>query len=175
MTPRRNEESLSHGVARFEFGYLDEIVAGVLAMLVSKSPYRAKKPGADVKTHYRDEHLVFINGVEVTEIPDTLPPNAVVVLVNLQPYSRKIEAGFSAQAPSGVYEQVARMARRQWGNTADISFGYDNFPGAGWKAGTRTVRKTIGNIVRGQVGKRTTSDHKSNDRFPTITIQALSS
>jgi len=147
------------GTIRFEFGYLAEIVQGILDMLVAKSPYREKAPDANVPTHYRDEHAIFVDGIEVTDAPNTLKSGQIVTLVNLQPYSRKIEKGFSLQAPSGVYEVVASEARRRWGNIADISFGYDVFPGAGPNQ-TDAVRKNK---------KRSHAD----DRFPTITIKAI--
>jgi hypothetical protein len=44
--------------------------------------------------------------------------------VNTQPYARKIERGHSKQAPNGVYETVAHLAARRFGNMARIRFGY---------------------------------------------------
>jgi hypothetical protein len=146
------------GVIRFEFGYLNGIVADVVGMLVTKSPVATKRPNARPPTHYRDEHAIFVNGAEVKELPTDLAPDATIVLVNLQPYSRKIERGFSAQAPSGVYQMVARMARQKWGRVASITFGYDIFPNAG------PSRK---NSVRGHAARA-----RRDDRFPTITIHA---
>lgn len=147
------------GVIRFEFGYTAEIIGGILEMLVGKSPYAAKRPNAKPPTHYRDEHAILVDGQEVTDPPMELTPDQIVTLVNLQPYSRKIERGFSVQAPNGVYEVVARAARQRWGNVADIEFGYDIFPGLGPNQ-TEAVRSNK-------------AKSRKDDRFPTITVRAL--
>jgi hypothetical protein len=44
--------------------------------------------------------------------------------VNTQPYARKIEKGLSPAAPDGVYEVVAALAKRRFGNIASIKFSY---------------------------------------------------
>lgn len=144
------------GVIRFDFSYLENVVRQIFWMLVTASPYRSKRPGADPATHYKDEHLVFVNDIEVDGLPDKLPAGAVVTIVNLQPYSRKIEAGHSLQAPSGVYEATAKLAKREFGKQAEIKFAYREFPG------------------QGPVGPKTrqggTATHRHDDRFPAITI-----
>lgn len=148
------------GVIRFEFSYGREIVAEIFNMLVMASPYAPKRPGADWPKPYKDCHAIFVNGAEVDDITD-IPADAVVTFVNLAPYSRKIERGLSMQAPSGVYQMVAQLARTKFGKVADISFGYDIFPHAGPKS---------------RAGRRSNVASKSrrDDRFPTITVKTLS-
>ena len=46
------------------------------------------------------------------------------MFLNAQSYARKIERGQSSQAPDGVYEAVAAMAARRFGNVARIRFGF---------------------------------------------------
>jgi hypothetical protein len=46
------------------------------------------------------------------------------VFINTQPYARKLEKGASSQAPDGVYQSVAVLASRRFGNIAKVRFGY---------------------------------------------------
>lgn len=147
-----------HGTIRFEFNYLDEVAKFIFETLVARSPYRGKQTGAKPPTHYRDEHRMFLDGLEIAAIPEPIPPGAELVFANMQPYSRKIERGFSAQAPSGVYEAVARLARSRFGNTADITFTYRDFPGQG----------PMGPSYR----KGTKSGRAADDRFPAILVRS---
>lgn len=151
------------GVVRFEFDYLREAVSEIYNMLIQASPYANKSPSADVKTHYKDENIIFVDGVETDDITN-ISASSVVVFANLQPYSRKIEGmgsrpPLSLQAPNGVYEQVARQARARFGNSANISFGFDIFPGAG---------PNKSSVVRTNRAKS-----RADDRFPTITVKAI--
>ena len=155
--------SLDHvkipGVIQFEFGYLTDIVQDVLDMLISISPFATKLPNAQPPTHYRDEHAVFIDGVEVTDVPTQLQPGSVVTIRNLQPYSTKIEHGLSLQAPNGVYEVVVGMAAQRWGNSALISFDYQDVP-----AGN-------GPEARAKDWSKTGATRRRYGPFPTITIR----
>jgi hypothetical protein len=44
--------------------------------------------------------------------------------INTVPYARKIERGSSRQAPDGVYQAVANLARRKFTKLAKITFSY---------------------------------------------------
>lgn len=145
-------------VVEFDFGYAGSVAAEILAMVVAASPFREKRQGANPDTHYRDQHRIFVDGSEVSALPDDLPASAVVVLVNTQPYARKIEGGLSMQAPDGVYEAVARLARDQFGGTVEIDFSYESISGAG--PGAPSARDTK-------------SKARTDDNFPAITIKAL--
>ena len=127
------------GVIRFEFSRVDAVAHFIFQTLIMRSPYRPKRPGARPPTHYRDEHLIFIDGREVEKLPERIGSFAEIVFVNIQPYARKIEGGprsrfrtrltdrrpgQSWQAPNGVYEATAALARRQYGNIAGIGFEY---------------------------------------------------
>ena len=127
------------GVIRFEFSRVDAVAHFIFQTLIMRSPYRPKRPGARPPTHYRDEHLIFIDGMEVEKLPERIGSFAEIVFVNIQPYARKIEGGprsrFRArltdrrpgqswQAPNGVYEATAALARRRFANIAGIGFEY---------------------------------------------------
>ena len=75
-------------------------------------------------------------------------------MLNAQPYARKIERGQSDQAPDGVYEGVATLAKRRFGNVAFVGFGYRSFPGGAvgkWAqtaSAARLVKKVRGGNPR---------------------------
>ena len=147
------------GVIRFEFGYLDYVVDSIWQLLVQQSPYRAKRDGANPPTHYRDEHLLMINGQEVTSPPQELGRNAEIAFVNIQPYARKIEKGFSGQAPNGVYQQVARLAHARFGNLVSVTYSWLQITGAG---------------PSGPASRHRTQRQKAqDDNFPAIIIKSL--
>lgn len=149
------------GTVRFEFSYLDEIVRAVLDMLVSASPFAPKRSNANPPTHYRDEHAVFLDGVEVTALPERIPPNSECVIANLQPYARKVEKGFGPNLLSahGTYEAVANLSKRRYGNMAKIIYTWRQFPGQG-PGGPKTR-------------KGGTATHEQDDNFPSIVIAPL--
>lgn len=154
------------GVIRFEFGYMREVVAEVFNMLVIASPYRDKSPSANVKTHYKDENLIFVNGVMTDDITN-LTSSDEVIFVNVQPYSRKIEGGpgrapISLQAPHGVYQAVANAAKRRFGNTANIQFNWVGVVGV-MAAYAGSSSKSVGETTRKKA-------NKSENRWPAITI-----
>ena len=78
------------------------------------------------------------------------------MFLNTQPYARKIEGDLSRepsskQAPEGVYEAVATLAQRRFGNVAMIRFSYRTpIDGAiaGGRMGDRSTRRTPAIIVR---------------------------
>lgn len=74
------------------------------------------------KTHrYIKSHRLMADGQQVDDIRKA-PQAARYVFVNVAPYARKIERGSSSQAPDGVYQAVAALARLRFGNIADIEF-----------------------------------------------------
>lgn len=99
----------------FEFELINDALAWIGKALVEGSPVKTGK--------FASSFLVLADGAIV-------PPGAPLPLaheytfVNSQPYARKIERGFSAQAPDGVFDVVAYLADRRFGNIVDIRFGY---------------------------------------------------
>jgi hypothetical protein len=86
---------------------------------------------------YRDNHLLLVNGEE-REAPVSVEPDDVVTFVNLLPYARRIEQGYSKkQAPDGVYEAAAAIVKARFGNIVDVRFGYGSFLGATASRDTR--------------------------------------
>jgi hypothetical protein len=108
----------------FEFELLDDVFAWIADMLVLNSPVgRGDDPRPGHPTLYASSHAFFADGQGV-DPSKPVPPASEYVFVNVQPYARKIERGLSMQAPSGVYEVVANLANRRFGNLVRIRFGY---------------------------------------------------
>lgn len=122
---RRNgalESVRPDGVVVAEFELLMDLFTWVGAQLVIASP---RKTG-----RYAQSHAFFVDGREV-QLSRSVPAGADYAFVNVQPYSRKIERGLSSQAPDGVYQAVASMAARRFGNIARAYFDYRAVAGGG--------------------------------------------
>jgi hypothetical protein len=104
-----------NGVVVVEFELLNDTLAWIADQLITHSPVVTGK--------YQKSHSLFADGIEI-EIGAVIPPAEEYVFINTQPYARKIELGSSSQAPQGVYQVVAVLARRRFGNIAKISFAY---------------------------------------------------
>jgi len=119
------------GTIRAEFQLVNEVLAWINTQLQMHSPVLTGR--------YAKTHELFADGVD-TENPNAAPPAEEYVFLNIQPYARKIERGLSPQAPDGVYEAVAVLAQRRFGNVAKIRFSYRTAIG--------------GEIIGGKVGDR---------------------
>jgi hypothetical protein len=126
-------------VILYEFHLLIEVLEWIDSILQMQSPVLTGR--------YQRSHQWFADG-EAFDITAGVPPAREYVVLNTQPYARKIEDGLSSQAPQGVYEVVAGMARRRFGNVAAIQFGFRSLPhGAigAWAqtAGARELARTV--------------------------------
>lgn len=140
---------LQHGVVDF-----------VWEMLVKHSPVLT---GA-----YRASHMLFVDGNAI-ERPDPARVAKEWVVISGVPYARKIERGSSDQAPDGVYEGVAALARGRFGNLARVSFSFRSLAGGG-----RT--KLEGWAARTKSGGRIRNDRRRAEwlrRQPAIVITML--
>lgn len=147
------------------FDLMDDLFEWIGDMLVQNSPVLTGR--------YAASHVFFADGVEV-EPGAAVPPASEYVFLNTQPYARKIERGLSPQAPDGVYEVVAAMASRRFGNVASISFSFRFVPAGAvgdWARSTRLQGRDWSADVRKRVSKLT--GHKRTDyltRQPAIVI-----
>jgi hypothetical protein len=103
------------GVIRVEYELVNEALAWINTQLQLHSPVLTGR--------FAKSHELFADGVD-TENPNAAPPAEEYVFINIQPYARKIERGQSSQAPDGVYQAVATLAQRRFGNVAKITFSY---------------------------------------------------
>lgn len=130
-----------------EFHLLLDVIEWVDAQLILHSPVKTER--------YARSHQWFADNVAFDD-PANPPPAESYVVLNSQPYARKIERGQSAQAPAGVYEAVAVMARRRFGNIAYVGFTYRSFPGGaiGDWAQTASAQVLGQRIRKGRAGLR---------------------
>lgn len=109
---------------------------------------------------FQKSFRLFVNGTQrdfsdqqrVIDLEET----DEVQLTNLQPYARKIERGWSDEAPNGVFEVAATVLRQRFSNVVAVRFAYDRYPG--FEVGT--------NRAGGRL--RTRGDFDRAARYPTI-------
>jgi len=104
------------GTIVFEFEMVEELLLWIQEELFKNSPWLTGR--------YTRSHALFVDGKEAS-LDAPLPPiEQEAFFVNLQPYARRIERGWSDKAPDGVYESVAKIAKGRFANVADIKFSY---------------------------------------------------
>lgn len=131
-----------NGVIVFEFDLVFDMLEWIGKQLVRNSPVLTGR--------YARSHRLFADGMEI-QPGGTVPPAETYVFVNLQPYARKIERGLSDQAPDGVYQSVAALAKRRFGNIAAIKFSYRSIQEGGIVAYASTQSRTV--ATRGAKGR----------------------
>lgn len=102
------------GRITFEFRFVDEVLEWIGEQLVLNSPVLSGR--------YATSHVVFVDGVEADTGSEARGNE--YIFVNTVPYARKIDRGLSPQAPDGVYEAVAAVAARRFGNIVRVRFSY---------------------------------------------------
>lgn len=130
------------GAIAYEFDLASDLLADIDGLLVRHSPVKSGR--------YARSFKIFVDGVE-KPAGSPLPADAEeIVFVNSQPYARKIERGSSDQAPEGVFQAVAALAAKRFGNVATIKFTYRSLQESGVVAYQGRRR---GAIVRGRKGR----------------------
>lgn len=148
------------GIILFRFARIGPVIDWIYAELLDRSPVGPDKDG-----HYRDDHKLFINGIEVSAGDGAeiiIPPGAECIFLDTKPYSRKIEIGRSLQAPDGVYELTARAARKKFPD-ADIGFTYRAIMG-GSMVGA--------DVISGGSKRGAKLANRRSLRYPAIIVQA---
>jgi len=104
-----------------EFQLFNDVLTWIDDQLIQHSPVgQAHDPHPGL---YQKSHELLADGV-LTDPQGVVPYAEEYVFVNTAPYARKIETGESSQAPDGVYQAVAVLAARRFGNIAKITFEY---------------------------------------------------
>ncbi|MCA1971322.1 MAG: hypothetical protein LDL44_00645 [Caenispirillum sp.] len=128
----------------YEFGYLEEAVIYCLAFLEARSPKRSGR--------YSRSFFVLVDG-QIWAEGSRIAPGAEVLVINDQPYSRKIHVGSEGFTTyKGLFEQARQATRRRLGGTVDTYVTFVQLRG-GYvlkKAGTR-ARKNGSLYVRSDV------------------------
>ncbi|GLK78036.1 hypothetical protein GCM10008171_32900 [Methylopila jiangsuensis] len=103
------------GTIVFAFEFLDDVFNFIAEELVQAAPF--------LTGEYRDSFFMLADGVLVPE-GAAYPAAVEYAFLPGVPYARKIERGLSDQAPDGVFQVVAELASRRFGNLARIRFSY---------------------------------------------------
>ena len=141
---------LDGGTILTRYETLAEVLQWIEFQLISNSPYLT---GA-----YAGSHKLYADYDETD--PSNPAPAETYTFISTLPYSRKIERGQSRQAPEGVYEGVAAIARSRWGHFAEIRFTYDAVFNATIQDYASAARS----------GRAARAEHVAN-RFPAIRIR----
>lgn len=106
-----------------EYGYLREVVDGVLRALVARSPHKSGT--------YARSFVMMVDGIEAESIAAIQHATQSVVVVNTAPYARRLEIGkrrdgrpFVITVKPRIVEEIALLAASRWGNVAKVAFGY---------------------------------------------------
>lgn len=131
------------GVIVAEFELVNDVLIWIAEQLDRHSPLKTGR--------FRKHNTLFADGQE-TAVGSRIPADATeLTFINTTPYARKIERGASSQAPDGVYQVVAVLASRRFGNIARVSFGYRTAIGGsfvGGRAGNKSENRNPAVIVR---------------------------
>ena len=99
--------------------------------------------------HYKNSHQMLVNDVPV-DPPVEIGMDDVVTFVNPAAYARRLERGWSDQAPDGIYEVATQIVRRRFGGIVTTAFRY--------------VALSGGEVARGKAG------NNPNIRYPALVI-----
>jgi hypothetical protein len=157
------------GHITFDFSLIGEMLEWVGRMLVENSPIGGP-PDSPHDPHpglYARSHILLADGVEVdVDNGKALPKAETYVFVNRVPYARRIERGWSDQTPEGVYEVVADIAKRRFGNIANIRFTFATIVGGDGELWDWAAR----NASKQPTARKQAAQYDKNVRNPAISI-----
>ncbi len=110
------------GSVVFEFELVGDAIEWIQEQLLKHSPFRSGR--------FRKSHMLFAGDVEV-QFGAEVPPGKRYVFVNSQPYARKLER----RTADGIFQAVAVLANKRFGNMVSARFGYHSLQGGavgGW-------------------------------------------
>ncbi|MBP2495385.1 hypothetical protein ABID82_002282 [Methylobacterium sp. PvP062] len=154
VNPDRGEIVFRFSLATELFEWIDEQL--IIHSPVGRTP---KSP------QYSKSHVFFADGEQAD--PAAPVSGEVFVFLSTVPYARKIERGLSPQAPEGVYEVVAALAQRRFGNLARIRFTFRSFQEGAivYNVGKYELRQKFGRAAAHDIIKR-----ERDTRQPAIVI-----
>lgn len=109
-----------NGVIVYEFSLIGDLFAWIADQLKQFSPVRTGR--------FEHSFVLFADSVEIDPY-GPIPTATEFVFQNTEPYVRKIERGFSPQAPHGVFQAVAALAQNRAPKLAKVSFTYRSLIG----------------------------------------------
>lgn len=130
------ESVVPPGPIVYLFHWWPEVIEYGLKVLVDRSPEKSGR--------YKRSWFAMVNGAVVTDYT-AVPIAAQVILVNNQPYSRKIEVGhMQMSVEPGVVQDSRRTVMSRFGNTVEVKATMVTLPGGYVLKGkfTRGFRRT---------------------------------
>jgi hypothetical protein len=154
----------------YEFDLLNGVFAWIGEQLVKHAPF---KSGRFMRS------FLFFADDQVVAPGAALPEAHEYVFISTVPYARKLERGYSDQAPDGVFEVVAKLAKNRYKGEATIRFSYrrvaENASGlipyrrrATWKA--KAIAKGAGDKRSSRIA-HVAMKNQRDLRSPAIVIQ----
>lgn len=117
------EESVKpDGTILYEFNLLNDLFVWIAEQLFIHAPW---KSGRFAKS------ILFFADDKLADPAGEIPSASEYVFASAMPYSRKLERGYSNQAPDGLFEVIARQARRRYKGQATIRFSYVRIASSG--------------------------------------------
>lgn len=108
----REETVKIGGTVLYRFNHLGVAAAYAYAFAVARSPSRSGR--------FRSSWVVAVNGQPLVGDIEQIPNEAVVTLVNIQPYSRKIDTGGQRIYVKGSITEDIRQATRRRFPAVDV-------------------------------------------------------
>ncbi|HVI28864.1 hypothetical protein [Hansschlegelia sp.] len=96
----------------------NELFVWIADMLVRHAPRLTGR--------YADSFRLFAGGRQI-EVGEALPKADEYAFLNVQPYAGRLERGWSGQAPDGVLQAVAALAKVRYADVAQVRFTYRHF------------------------------------------------
>lgn len=112
----------SGSVVVHRFTIQGAVVDDIIQEFMKLAPYKAG--------NYRDSIVLIMNGA-VVEPPVEVGPDDDVIVSNTAAYARRIERGWSDQAPDGVFETIHAILHKRHGNAVSMGFTYVGLSGGG--------------------------------------------
>lgn len=130
----------------YVFSWLPEAAAFAVAFLESRYPVIGPEKGG----HYRDRHIVLVNGRAWKGGP--IAADAEVIVVNTQPYARKVQVGARGFMLSrGLYEDARQALIRKFRGLIDVEL--------------RFIRLSNGYVLKGHERLRPAKSNRKSSAF----------
>ncbi len=146
-----------------EWDLLEGAFQSIHAMLIDQAPVLTGAYARSI-TLFADD-----TPIPTGEMPDY--PVREFYFAATVPYARKIERGLSSQAPEGVFEAVAAVAKKRFSNMARIRFGFRSIMGG---QGVQYVPLVRPSRRRGRAGsgraQRSAAAFERANRQPALVI-----
>lgn len=165
------EESVEPpGPIIYLFNYLEEATQFGLAYLAARYPVTGPAKGG----HYRAAHRLFVNG-KVWQGGE-IGIDDDIMIVNIQPYARKVHVGAKGFAASkGIYEDARQALKRAYRNVIDVELTFVTLSNGYVLKGHQRVRASASSAKSAafRAGRQTLSPRKDLQAGVAVTYPAL--